>query len=80
MTTKTEFLRAYRDELITRYEWARADPAKLQRFMEAVARTIVLGRGPALWNPDGAAAHAAWTKIGMTNKFSLVRLRHLPAE
>ena len=31
MTTKTEFLRAYRDELITRYEWARDPESAAER-------------------------------------------------
>lgn len=77
LNTKTRFLILYRDELASRYEWAR-NKAKLDRFMDSVANTVLHGHNT--WSIVSAdAAQVAWLANGGKGKVSLAKLRALPA-
>lgn len=73
--TKQQFLSEYRAALPAAYPWA-ADAAKLDRFMDSVARTLA---GEASWNHDSDVARTIWRAAGNTSKsFTLKALRALP--
>ena len=75
MATKSEFLEAYRAEVIATYPWARVNTEKLENFMHAARATI---EGPnTMWAWDGAAVHRVWKQLGMTGKLTLKSLRAL---
>ena len=64
-TGQRDFLSAYRSALISRYEWARTDKDKLDRFLAECKATL---DGAAAWNHVGEAVTAAWVSIGGRNK------------
>lgn len=72
--TKEKFLTNYRDEIMSRYEWA-YDVDKLDRFMASVRRTITTQAKT--WNHDGDAVMAAWRSVGGKGKPTLKGLRAL---
>jgi hypothetical protein len=74
--TKNRFLSAYKETLISSYDWAK-DPEKLSKFMDSVASTL---DGMNTWNANGEAIQAAWKQIGMTGKANLKKLRSLPID
>lgn len=75
LTTRSQFLAMYREILPVEYPWAR-DPARLDRFMESVARTI--NTQAATWNHDSGVARKAFKAIGGTGPYSRKALRELP--
>jgi hypothetical protein len=72
--TKAEFISAYRNALVKRYDWA-ANDAKLDRFMDNVSDTIHTPQSA--WNHDGEAVTEAWRSIGGKGKPTLKALRGL---
>lgn len=74
--TKAAFLSALSAQLPEKYEWAK-DPARLARFMEAVASTINRPAGGGPWHHEGEASTAAWRVIGGKGKPTLKALRAL---
>lgn len=72
--TKSEFLNAYRAELLARYPWAQ-DAAKLARFLSSCGNTLSFNIKT--WNHEGDAVTAAWKAIGGKGKPTLKALRAL---
>jgi hypothetical protein len=68
------FLRAYREALVARYDWAK-DPMKLGIYMISVQRTL---EGENTWNHAGEAVTEAWRAIGGTGKPTRKALRAMP--
>lgn len=74
--TKQGFFEAYRRHLLATYDWAKANPVKLDRFMDSCINTVY---GPEnTWNHDGECVRAAWREIGGKGTPSLKTLRGLP--
>lgn len=72
---KSAFMDAYRQELLARYQWARNDDAKLDRFMKSVANTLA---GDNTWSRDGEAYHAALKTCNLPKRITLKALQALP--
>ncbi len=77
--TRELFLAAYRKELLNRCDWARADAARLNRFMASVETTLSNTKMPT-WICDGPAVDAAWLAVGGLGKPSIKKLAALPRE
>jgi hypothetical protein len=71
--TISNFIRAYKNQLVTSYTWA-CDEVRRDKFIQSVARTLA---GMNTWNHDGSCVVNAWLDIGKTGKPSLKKLREL---
>jgi hypothetical protein len=73
--TKSQFLTDYRAALIARCDWA-LDPARLERFMQSVERTVRTESAP--WNHHSDIALSVLRAVGFKGKLTLKALRALP--
>jgi hypothetical protein len=77
VTTKANFMQAYRQHVADRYGWA-ADVGRLDGLLASVRVTLFTERTTWVW--DGEGSKAAWRAIGGKGKMTLKALRALPAE
>ena len=76
--TKTAFIAALTAALRDTYQWAH-DPAKLDRFMQAVRSTLRMHEGSTHgWCFSGSCTTVAWRAIGGKGKPTLKALIALP--
>jgi hypothetical protein len=85
MTTlsKNGFLEAYQRRLVCVYDWARADPHRLAKFMRGVACTIEHPNaleGSRGWDHHGDVSVAVWRELGGKGRPTLKALRALPVD
>jgi hypothetical protein len=73
--TKAKFLADYRAALIARCDWA-LEPARLERFMQSVERTVRTQGNT--WNHDSDIATQVLRAVGFKGKLTLKALRALP--
>ena len=73
--SRQKFLAHYREALLSTYEWARSDPAKLERFMLSVEETLASKHST--WRHVGDAVTVAWRSMGGRGKPTLKQLRAL---
>lgn len=73
--TKARFLADYRAALIANCDWA-LEPARLERFMQSVERTVRTNCAP--WNHNSEIAMRVMRAYGFKGKLTLKALRALP--
>ena len=72
---KRRFLEHYREELIRRYDWAKRDKARLDKFVQSCEDTLS-GKAET-WSWKGGAVDAAYRLAGGTGKLTWKVLKEL---